>query len=168
MCKHVHSPFFNNYSLCIKAFYTTQKAACKSLQFYFLNIKILKDSKTKINPCTSVTPQMGELSFQICFRSALMPPAAFTFVFWEWGKKVFSTLTEVFVLSRSQLTLPLKEWVFVSCSYNKQLWMYENLLLLAKNKSWQVVPIFTMHKSLHNHFNIFWKIFLPFFSHLIL
>lgn len=28
----------------------------------------------------------------------------------------------------------------------------KNLLLLAKNKSWQVVPVFTMHKSLHNHF----------------
>lgn len=81
-CPFLH---FNNYSLCIKAFYTIQKAAYKSIRFYLLNIKILKNSKTKINPCTSVTPQLGELSFQICFRFALMLPAAVTFVSWVGG-----------------------------------------------------------------------------------
>lgn len=107
---------FSNYSQCIKAFYTIQKPAYKSIQFYLLNIKILEDSKRKINLCTSVTPQLGELNFQICFQSALMLPAAFTFVFGVWGGNLFPTLTKVFVLPRSQLTLPLRVCIFVSCS----------------------------------------------------
>lgn len=129
-CPFLH---FNNYSLCIKAFYTIQKAAYKSIRFYLLNIKILKNSKTKINPCTSVTPQLGELSFQICFRFALMLPAAVTFVSWVGGE-VFPTLPKVFVLPRSQITLHLKVWAFVCWSYNKQLWMYEKLITTGKKQ----------------------------------
>lgn len=124
---------FSNYSQCIKAFYTIQKPAYKSIQFYLLNIKILEDSKRKINLCTSVTPQLGELNFQICFQSALMLPAAFTFVFGVWGGISF-------LLWQRSLFYPEASspylWVciFVSCSYNKQLWMFEKLITTGKKQ----------------------------------
>lgn len=161
-------PPFKQLFCVLKLFYTTQKAAYKSIQFYLLNIKILKDSKTKINPCTSVTPQLAELSFQICFQSALMLPAALTFVFWERGWRSFPLWQRSLFYPEASSPYPWKcEFLSAvhtihSCGCRK------NLLLLAKNKSWQAVSLFTMHKSLQNHFNIFWKIFLPFLSHLIL
>lgn len=141
---------FSNYSLCIKAFHTTQKPAYKSIQFYMLNTEILKDGKTKINPCTSVTPQLGELSFQICFRSALMLPAASTFVFWELGGTSFLLWQRsLFYPGASSPYLWESEFLSAVHTINSCKCM-KNLLLLAKNKGQQVGSRFTVHKCLQN------------------
>lgn len=141
---------FSNYSQCIKAFYTIQKPAYKSIQFYLLNIKILEDSKRKINLCTSVTPQLGELNFQICFQSALMLPAAFTFVFGVWGGISF-LLWQRSLLYPEASSPYLWECAFLSAVRTiNSCECLKNLLLQAKNKSWQVDSIFTMHKILEN------------------
>lgn len=50
---------------------------------------------------------------------------------------------KVFILPRGQLTLPLEDWALVSCSHNKQLWMYAKPI--TTGRKWKLASSFCVY-----------------------